>query len=457
MRKHMAFAVDAITNGGENTSSFNHTVGTLTDGLLIVMIAVRNGTDTISGVTYNGDALTLANTSSGNNMKSEIWYRVNPDAGTNSVSISGSFGDDYWAVAASYSGVDTSDPLNNINDGTGTGTNPSISVTPDENSALVVGVVASEDGVPATGTGETTIANGDGGTWGAGFSYAIQGVAGAQAVNWTLGADNWAGAVASFNTSGVKVDAVSSSGAQNSVDPWAWNHTVAGTNRILVVAVTSYNQHPTGVTYNGDAMTVVSGAQINITDKYVSLWYLYAPDTGTNSVSVDFTSPTYGIASAISFEGAAQSGQPDSSAEETGNSATTNSLSVTTVEDNVYFVDAIITQTSFFTAGPTSSGGIHLHGPTDTTLNRTSSAFRTYGTAGSKTSVYDWTMSLSSSDYAHAGIAIYAADETPADLSVAPSDSITVSESRSVELQEIEHELNMSNPTRWKRGVKIWP
>lgn len=107
----MAIAFDAATDGGYlgsgSPKTFNHTVGSGDNRLLIVggFDAGSSGT-TITGVTYNGVAMTYVNSVKNppENRFSWMYYLLNPDTGTHAVSISFSSGDvGAWAV--SYTGV----------------------------------------------------------------------------------------------------------------------------------------------------------------------------------------------------------------------------------------------------------------------------------------------------------------------------------------------------------------
>lgn len=66
-----------------------------------------------------------------------------------------------------------------------------------------------------------------------------------------------------------------------------WSHTCTGTNLVLWVSATistGGNSTITGITYNGVAMTEVSGSPINSTSIETSGWILIAPATGTHNI-----------------------------------------------------------------------------------------------------------------------------------------------------------------------------
>jgi len=91
----------------------------------------------------------------------------------------------------------------------------------------------------------------------------------------------------------IALDAVARS-STGAAATFSWTHTVAGADRIIVVAVAIRNtgsQTVTGVTYAGVAMTKTDGAaadmtHVNTTNIRVEMWKLVAPVTGSNSVVV---------------------------------------------------------------------------------------------------------------------------------------------------------------------------
>lgn len=102
------------------------------------------------------------------------------------------------------------------------------------------------------------------------------------------------------NTS-VKSDVVSV------VTSTSFSHTVSGSDRVLIVYVYQNNtkNNPSSVTYNGKSLTMIqSVAPIKSDNLNNSIWYLIAPDTGSNTVAVSFGASTYARVVATSFNGA---------------------------------------------------------------------------------------------------------------------------------------------------------
>lgn len=111
------------------------------------------------------------------------------------------------------------------------------------------------------------------------------------------------------------------------------NHTCTGSNLVLLVGIGVYDSPydvVTAVTYNSVAMTQV-GKLFHSGGRGTYLYILTGPTTGTNQISITTSSSvTVGINS-VSFTGAAQTGQPETSATQEPTSTTkTMTLTVST-------------------------------------------------------------------------------------------------------------------------------
>ncbi len=143
----MALTIGNKTN--VNTESINSTTYTFahnnnasTDAYLFVKITIPNST-TISGVTYNGVAMTqLCRYSGGANTYTEIWYLANPASGSNNTVIT--FSSVPYAplslFAISASGCDGAGNYQ----GATYGSTPSGSITVSANSMIFMDVVGNE-------------------------------------------------------------------------------------------------------------------------------------------------------------------------------------------------------------------------------------------------------------------------------------------------------------------------
>jgi hypothetical protein len=125
-----------------------------------------------------------------------------------------------------------------------------------------------------------------------------------------------------------------------------WNHTVSGSNTLLVVGVVGAAFDPitiTSVTFNGDPLTL-AGSQNPGTpgnDGLIALYYRVAPDDGMHTVEVqaqqnfpDNDPVDHIIAGSLSFNGVDQTTPMQNADSSFGNSGTA-SLSVTSAVGNM--------------------------------------------------------------------------------------------------------------------------
>lgn len=131
--------------------------------------------------------------------------------------------------------------------------------------------------------------------------------------------------------------------------PLTWNHTCSGSDRILFVAVefafsTSAPTVTCTATYNGVSMTSINYAADTASFAGAQLFYLINPATGTNQVSVttSVSGGTYTHSGlSTSYNGAAQTAQPDSSARTQTTTQTTVTQATTVVASNCWLVGII--------------------------------------------------------------------------------------------------------------------
>ena len=117
--------------------------------------------------------------------------------------------------------------------------------------------------------------------------------------------------------------------------------TCSGSDRILFVGTTTVSGSVvpvTGVTYNGVAMTKITSVNPQANWE-IALWYLFAPDTGSNNIVATCGSAPSSVLriSPASYTGALQSGVPDSFNSATG-TTTSRTVSTTTVLDNCWVI-----------------------------------------------------------------------------------------------------------------------
>lgn len=162
----MAINHDASTSGTHTsagtTQTISHTTGALTNGLIKVAVSWDTGTgNVISGVTYNGAALTGLTVSDFAlaQKATQIWYRVAPSSGTNNVVITSSGTITAQnAIVSTYSGVDQGSPVGTVANNQAQASDP---VTASPNSTadgLVVDSVYSQTGI-TVGAGQAERGN----------------------------------------------------------------------------------------------------------------------------------------------------------------------------------------------------------------------------------------------------------------------------------------------------------
>lgn len=132
----------------------------------------------------------------------------------------------------------------------------------------------------------------------------------------------------------------------------------AGSDRILFVGFAGAKGNEslddvTGVTYAGAAMTLVGKRVTAASDlRNCYLYVLVNPASGTNNVVISCSNTHYLLGGAVSYTGAAQSGQPDAT---NTNSTTGTSLttSVTTVANNCW---TVLVNTGFASSNAPAEG-----------------------------------------------------------------------------------------------------
>lgn len=131
------------------------------------------------------------------------------------------------------------------------------------------------------------------------------------------------------------------------------NHNVgSGTHRILFAGLLSAGTDVTAATYNGSALTQVAQFQGAFDSRYLTLYCIANPTSGSNSLSVTTGSSQLLQLFSVSYAGAKQSCTPD--AVTSGNSSSNgNSFSqtVTTVADNSWTLGFLRSAESVLNAG----------------------------------------------------------------------------------------------------------
>ena len=205
----MAIAFDAVSNSGFQTTTtpytWSHTC-TGSNRLLTVGIAAKVSGDTVSGITYNGVALTniRTDTHSSTPFHTELWELINPASGSHDITVTwGTAPDQSIGSAISLTGV-IQTSHNDANNGAGGGvtTDATTTVTTVADNAWLVNIVSSNTASATwtVGASQTETLNTGTTDW-AGASY--EGPitpAGGTVMNFTVitNPKNWATSAASF-------------------------------------------------------------------------------------------------------------------------------------------------------------------------------------------------------------------------------------------------------------------
>ena len=203
----MAISRRSTTTYDESTTdlsshSFSVTVASGTDRYLLVAIQVQTATaDRISGVTFNGDALTEIGEIVNTNIAASLWGLINPDVATGNVVITLTAAERIKAAAHDLDGVHQTTPTGTPATNSGSSTDPTVDVASatDELVFDAMGArgAAAAMTAPTVGAGQTAHQADVGGTSSTGMvgTGGSSSEAGATTVtmSWTLSASRlWA-------------------------------------------------------------------------------------------------------------------------------------------------------------------------------------------------------------------------------------------------------------------------
>lgn len=162
--------------------------------------------------------------------------------------------------------------------------------------------------------------------------------------------------------------------ANNAATGLTWSHTCAGTDRVLFVGGRC-DTDPTAITYNGVSMTKLR-ASISQDANFTFLWYLFAPATGTHTISVTAGAQTSVLGNSVSYQGVLQSGMPDASSVQTITNSSTLTGTITTSADQCWIL----------AVGSDTNGAGILNGVTSrTTITQTNNSSALYDNNGPQT------------------------------------------------------------------------
>lgn len=307
-----ATSAGITSSSGATSLTISHTVSG-DNRLLVVSVAVggaSSGSSFITGVTYNGVAMTQIAYTYDVDVDGQLslWYLVAPATGTHDVVITASSSRYIGGEVASYTGVMQTSPLDTY---TTKSTNNSTTHTQTLNTDVANELLVA------------SILGGSNATYDDFTDTASQTERQQQNINQAN----------VFYYGQILVDKIiSSAGAATST----WT-SVSGEDSSIIQAafkpVDPAVYDPTGVTYNGVAMTKITSQTTVDVLQGSSLWYLIAPATGTHDVVATFAQAHNIGMIAASYENIKQTSPLDDSSEYQVTS-TTVSTSLTTTENN---------------------------------------------------------------------------------------------------------------------------
>ncbi len=104
---------DATSKGMANAASLTiqHIVAVQSNRLLLIGVTTRNAV-LVTGVTYNGVAMTLKETiTKGTDGRLDVWYLLQPDTGTHNIIVTLASAEDVAAIGISYYNVNQDAPF----------------------------------------------------------------------------------------------------------------------------------------------------------------------------------------------------------------------------------------------------------------------------------------------------------------------------------------------------------
>jgi hypothetical protein len=137
----------ASSQTGNNTAllAWSHTSAAGSDELLMVGVAIRTTTSTVTGITFGAQSLTQVTSGAANNgtdARVEMWYLLAPTPSTNTVTVTLSAASNVTAGALTFTGVNQSKPMQAFVSATGTSSTPSLTYGGGESAQRVFDVLA---------------------------------------------------------------------------------------------------------------------------------------------------------------------------------------------------------------------------------------------------------------------------------------------------------------------------
>lgn len=124
------------------------------DDLVLIVGVTHNGSRTTDSITYDGVPLSQIITITDGFQHAELWYLVNPNTGSHTVSISLSGSSSGGSGAISLNGVDTADAIGNSASNSGVSTSASVGVVTTKEDSWIVDCLMDFVQVPTAASGQ---------------------------------------------------------------------------------------------------------------------------------------------------------------------------------------------------------------------------------------------------------------------------------------------------------------
>ena len=187
----------------------------------------------------------------------------------------------------------------------------------------------------------------------------------------------------------IAVDATSEVFSTSADPTTTLSHTVAGSDRVLIVVVHTNGGTVSGVDYNGVPMTLAISQQNDVNAIWDYIYYLSDPDTGTHNIEVTHTNGCDRAIGGISFTGANPSDPigGTNSADDSSAGQTSFNTTVTTDGQDGFIVDVMRSN------NPLTVDGSQTRFMTQDSFNGNRSAGASYESfSGGANPSMDWTM-----------------------------------------------------------------
>lgn len=159
----MAIALDSVSTAYTEqvgSKTFSHTISAAADQVLVVGIEIPHNDDKVTGITFNGVALTRTYSYLWNTASTYLYHLVAPAAGTHDIVVSFATAVEAVIIAGAFSGVNQATPIAATNGADAQGTGPTnISIaTPSGGVAIaMIGTGAQTSDPFILGDGQTPV------------------------------------------------------------------------------------------------------------------------------------------------------------------------------------------------------------------------------------------------------------------------------------------------------------